>query len=105
MKFCEECGSYMHRVPGGFSCPKCGNEAHDQVIQVRRIDRRDSSPVDVVDNSEAEYVKVRETCPQCGNSEAFRTVSVVSGEHAGIRQERSIERLKCTKCQHSWSRT
>lgn len=95
----------MVKAPGGFICPKCGNETHDQVIQVRRIDRPDSSSVDVVDISDSEYVKVRETCPQCGNPEAFRTVSAVSGEHAGIRQERSIERLKCTKCQHSWSRT
>lgn len=105
MIFCEKCGSYMYKSLGGFSCPKCGHKAHDQVIQVRRIDRHHSSSVDVVDNSEAEYVRVRETCPQCGNSEAFRTVSAVSGEHAGIRQERSIERLKCTKCQHSWSKT
>ncbi len=95
----------MQKALGGFSCPKCGNETHDQVIQIRRIDRHDSSSVDVVDNSEAEHVKVREECPQCGNPEAFRIVSVVSGEHAGIRQERSIERLKCAKCQHSWSKT
>jgi transposase-like protein len=50
-------------------------------------------------------VKVNETCPKCGNPEAFRNVSVVAGEHAGIRQERSVERLKCTRCQYSWNRT
>jgi len=95
----------MHKAPGGFSCPKCGNEARDHAVQVRRIERSDSSSVGVVDRSEAEYVKVNEACPQCGNPEAFRGVAVVAGEHAGIRQERSVERLKCTKCQHSWSRT
>jgi predicted nucleic-acid-binding Zn-ribbon protein len=95
----------MHKAPDGFSCPKCGNEAYDHAIQVRLIERRSSSSVEVVDRSKAEYVKVRVTCPQCGNPEAFRNVSVVAGEHAGIRQERSVERLRCTKCQHSWSRT
>ena len=98
----------MHKAPGtsgGFSCPKCGNEAYDHAIQVRRIERRHSSSVEVVDRSEAEYVKVSEICPQCGNVEAFRNLSVVAGEHAGIRQERSVERLTCTKCHHSWSRT
>ena len=95
----------MAKVPGGFSCQKCGNEARDHAIQIRRIERRDSSSVGVVEKSEPEYVKVSETCPQCGNTEAFRNVSVVAGEHAGIRQERSVERLTCTKCQYSWSRT
>lgn len=95
----------MHKAPGGFVCPKCGNEAHDHAIQVRRIQRRDSSSVEVVDKPEAEYVKISVTCPRCGNPEAFRSVSIVAGEHAGVRQERSVERLKCTKCQHSWSRT
>jgi len=75
------------------------------MIEVRRIERHDRAPVDVVDESETEYVKVKETCPKCGNSEAFRRTSIVAGEHAGIRQERSIERLRCTKCQHSWNRT
>ncbi len=105
MKFCDKCGSYMHRVPGGFSCPRCGNENHDQVIEVLSVQRRDSSPVEVVDESEFEHVKVKETCPQCGNREAFRVVSFVSGEHAGVRQERSIERFKCTKCLHRWSKS
>jgi DNA-directed RNA polymerase subunit M/transcription elongation factor TFIIS len=90
---------------GGFSCPKCGNEVRDHEIEVRVIEHDDSSSVGVVDRPEAEYVKVNETCPKCGNPEAFRNVSVVAGEHAGIRQERSVERLKCTRCQYSWSRT
>jgi len=94
----------MHRVPGGFACPKCKNQVDDRAVQVTRIERRDSSTVHVIDDSEAEYVKVRETCPQCGNREAFRRVLFVSGEHAGIRQERSVEHLKCTRCSHSWSK-
>ena len=105
MKFCEKCGSYMQKAPGGFSCPKCGNQALDQEVQVRHLEPRESSSVEVVDRSDTEYVTVRETCPQCGNPEAYRSVSAIAGEHAGIRQERSIERLKCTKCQYSWTRT
>jgi DNA-directed RNA polymerase subunit M/transcription elongation factor TFIIS len=95
----------MLKTPGGFSCPKCGNESHDHAIQVRRIERGDSSSVAIVTHREDEYVTVPVTCPKCGNREAFRSVSVVAGEHAGIRQERSVERLKCTRCQYSWSRT
>ena len=95
----------MSKVLGGFVCVKCGNMNHDQVIETLHVQRRDSSPVEVVEDSEVGHVKVIETCPQCGNSEAFRVVSVVSGEHAGVRQERSIERFKCTGCLHSWTRS
>jgi DNA-directed RNA polymerase subunit M/transcription elongation factor TFIIS len=105
LKFCEKCGSYMQKVPGGFSCPKCGNQSQDHALEVLHLDRSESSSVEVVDKPESEYATVRETCPKCGNPEAYRSVSAVAGEHAGIRQERSIERLQCTKCQYSWSRT
>jgi DNA-directed RNA polymerase subunit M/transcription elongation factor TFIIS len=95
----------MQKESGGFSCPKCGNQVHDQAVQVRHLERPPSPDIEVVERTEVEYVTVRETCPQCGNPEAYRSVSAVVGEHAEIRQERSIERLRCTKCQHSWSRT
>jgi predicted nucleic-acid-binding Zn-ribbon protein len=95
----------MVNTQGGFSCPKCGNEVRDHEVEVRVIEHDDSASVGVVERPEAEYVKVNETCPKCGNPEAFRNVLVVAGEHAGIRQERSVERLKCTRCQYSWSRT
>ena len=105
MKFCEKCGSYMQRTTKGFSCVKCGNEIQEQVVEVRRMGNSDRSSVDVVAASEAGYVRVAQRCPRCGNPEAYRLVSVVSGEHAGVRQERSIERLRCTNCSHSWTRS
>jgi DNA-directed RNA polymerase subunit M/transcription elongation factor TFIIS len=105
LKFCEKCGSYMEKVPGGFSCPKCGNQAHDEAPQVVHLDHPEASSVEVVEKAESEYAKVNETCPKCGNPEAYRSLSEVAGEHAGIRQERAVERLRCTKCQYSWSRT
>jgi len=43
----------------------------------------DSHPIDVVDKSKAEYAKVGECCPRCGNAEAFRSASFISGEQAG----------------------
>jgi len=102
MKFCEKCGSYMQRTVGGLSCPRCGNEVANPTVEIRRIERHDSASVDVLHESEVGHLKVSEKCPQCGNSEAFRRISFVSGEHAGIRQERSVEHLRCPKCGHSW---
>ena len=107
MKFCDKCGSYMKKTKDGFLCRKCGNlinaNARIQSKKVKKIDH--SSSVRVVDNLRDEYGKVYQACPKCGNKEAFHWFSRVSGEHAGIRRERTVEHFKCTKCFHSWTRT
>jgi DNA-directed RNA polymerase subunit M/transcription elongation factor TFIIS len=105
MKFCDKCRSYMQRTIEGFVCPRCGNEIQDRAVEVRRIERPDSSSVDIVGESEEGRVKVDERCPECGNVGAFRRVSFLSGEHAGIRQERSVEHLRCAKCSYSWTKS
>ncbi len=106
MKFCDKCGSYMTETSKGFSCTKCGNLIPIDIVEVKQIKQSEESPVDVVDDSkkEKEYAKANETCPQCGNSEAFHSLGLISGEHAGVRQERSMERFTCTKCGHSWTK-
>jgi DNA-directed RNA polymerase subunit M/transcription elongation factor TFIIS len=104
MKFCEKCGSYMRAAKGGFACTKCGNKIPAETLEVKIMEQRDLSPIEVVNDSMVEHAKVSEICPQCGNPEALRTISFVSGEHAGVRQERSMERFTCTKCGHSWTK-
>jgi DNA-directed RNA polymerase subunit M/transcription elongation factor TFIIS len=104
MKFCEKCGSYMRATKEGYKCSKCGYSIPSDAVEVKTIEQRDVSPVAVVSGIEEGQAKVLETCPSCGNPEAFRTVSFVSGEHAGVRQERSMERFTCAKCGHSWTK-
>jgi len=107
MKFCDKCGSYMKETKNGFLCRKCGNviraKAKLQPENMKKVEP--SSSISIVDRSEDEYVKVFQVCPKCGNNEAFRWISGVSGEHAGVRRERTIEHFKCTRCPHSWSKT
>jgi len=97
----------MKKTRDGFECRKCGNVVHAstgiQTKNMKKIER--SSSIYVVDSSEDEYVKVSQVCPKCGNEEAFRWFSGISGEHAGIRRERTVEHFRCTKCSHSWSKT
>jgi len=97
----------MKKTMDGFECRKCGNVVHAstgiQTENMKKIER--SSSIYVVGSSEDEYVKVSQVCPKCGNEEAFRWFSGVSGEHAGIRRERTVEHFRCTKCSHSWSKT
>jgi DNA-directed RNA polymerase subunit M/transcription elongation factor TFIIS len=104
MKFCEKCGSYMRATKGGLQCTKCGNKVLADVIEVKTIEQRGVPSIAVVSDSESEHPKVSEACPVCGNIQALRDISFISGEHAGVRQERSMERFTCTKCGHSWTK-
>ena len=94
----------MRATKDGFQCTKCGYIILSESVEVKTIEQHVPSPIAVIGESEAEQAKVHETCPMCGNPEAFRSISFVSGEHAGVRQERSMERFKCTKCGHIWTK-
>jgi predicted nucleic-acid-binding Zn-ribbon protein len=93
----------MRETFNGFKCSRCGNELHTGIVEVKQMKPPEAAPIDVISNSEEGYRKVSKACPRCGNSEAFRSVLFSSGEHAGVRQERSLQRLTCTKCRHSWT--
>jgi DNA-directed RNA polymerase subunit M/transcription elongation factor TFIIS len=93
----------MTKTREGYICTKCGREDKAEVVEVTKINPA-SRPTDVLDPSKLEYMKVTEVCPKCGNTEAFHSLGFVSGEHAGVRQERAMERFTCTKCGHSWSK-
>ena len=104
MRFCNRCGSYMELTPRGFLCPQCGNEQSADVIEVNKTRESDLEPVYVVRVSRNDSARVNQICPMCGNNEAYRRVSLSLGEHAGVKQERTVEHFKCTKCSHSWTK-
>jgi len=93
----------MIKTRGGYVCTKCGNETKTEIVEVTKI-QPTGKATDVIDPSKLEYLRVTETCPKCGNDEAFHTLGFISGEHAGVRQERAMEKFTCTKCGHSWSK-
>ena len=74
-------------------------------VEARTVEKRGSAAIFVADKSEDSRAKVSQTCPECGNDKAFHWFSRISGEHAGIRRERTIEHFKCAKCFHSWSKS
>jgi len=105
MEFCDRCGSRMTRTREGFLCPKCGNAilAKSKIQPKNEKKMGDSDYICVSQSSKNNYLKVSRQCPICGNKEAFRWLSGISGEHAGVRRERTIEHFKCTRCSHSWA--
>ena len=103
MRFCDECGSHMKITRKGYSCPKCGNLVPIGSVEVKKIDISRSGSIYVVENEKGGYgPKVSRVCPRCGNDQALHWFSSISGEHAGVRQERTVEHFKCTRCLHSW---
>ena len=92
----------MIKTRDGYTCTKCGKETKTEIVEVMKINPT-GKPTDIIDPSKLEYLKVTETCPKCGNNEAFHSLGFISGEHAGVRQERAMEKFTCTKCGHSWS--
>ena len=102
MMFCERCGAFLQASSKGMRCPNCGYVAETDVIEVRRNGSGSAEPVYVMDNSETEDAPVNQTCPSCGHTEAYRTVLTTQGEHAGVKQDRAVERFTCAECGHTW---
>jgi len=102
MKFCDSCDSFMGTTPQGYLCPKCGTEEEADTMEVKREKRPRVEPVYEMDSSKSTSPVVSRDCPRCDSKEAYRTVRSTQGEHAGVKQERSVERYTCVECGHNW---
>jgi len=95
----------MKRTAEGFICTKCGKSVPAESEKRMAGSRKNvTDGIYVVDQSVNRRARISQVCPKCGNGEAFQWVSSISGEHAGIRRERTIEHFTCTKCSHSWNK-
>lgn len=108
MTFCDKCGSYMKETAKGLLCPRCGrllpSKTKTKPTPEITENKRNSS-IYVVDENKEQLAKIAQSCPKCGYKEAFHWVSNISGEHAGVRRERTVEHFRCAKCSHSWTRS
>jgi len=102
MRFCDSCGSFMGTTAQGYLCPKCGAESEVNNIEVRRQRRPRVEPVYEMKGSKTTSPAVNRDCPRCDSKKAYRTVLATQGEHAGVKQDRSVERYTCVECGHSW---
>ena len=102
MKFCDSCGSFMGTHSQGYLCIRCGAEVEADIIEVGREKRLRAEPVYEMDSSKSTSPVVSRDCSLCDSKEAYRTVRATQGEHAGVKQDRSVERYTCVECGHSW---
>jgi len=104
MRFCDNCGSFLRETKEGLLCPKCKKVITAKPrVETRTVEKRNSAAIFVADKFKESHAEVSRTCPKCGNTKAYHWFSRISGEHAGIRRERTVEHFKCTKCSHSWT--
>ena len=104
MRFCDSCGSFMETTPRGYLCPKCGAETEADTIKVRRERRPLVEPVYEMNGTTTTRPVVNRECPRCDSKEAYRMVLATQGEHAGVKQDRSVEKFTCIECGHNWVR-
>ena len=102
MRFCDSCGSFMETTPQGYLCPKCGAETEADTLEIRRKRRPRVEQVYEMNNSKSRSPVVNRDCPLCDSKEAYRTVLATQGEHAGVKQDRLVERYTCVDCSHTW---
>jgi len=101
MKFCENCSSLMTVTDDGYVCVRCGNRLKIDTIEYNITRESRAEPVYTV-KGDIDAMKVNQTCPLCGHHEAYRSVSVSIGEHAGVKVDRSVEHYRCVKCGNTW---
>jgi DNA-directed RNA polymerase subunit M/transcription elongation factor TFIIS len=105
MEFCQSCGSFMRTNPQGYICPNCGAEVEADAIEVKRERKSQAEPVYVMDGSKTINPIVNQSCPHCDSTEAYRMILTTQGEHAGVKQDRSVEKYTCVECGHTWTQS
>ena len=98
MEFCPKCGTILVKKTKHFSCPKCRYVSREKIklIASEKIENKNKINVLKKDASNV-WPKVKETCPKCGNDEAYtHTVQMRSGD------EGETIFFRCTKCSYQW---
>lgn len=97
--FCPKCKRLMRpdKANGRWKCASCGTT----VPLGRGVEVGRSTPqareVGVVETKTATLPKAEETCPKCGNGEAYWVLRQTRGA-----DEPETRIFECTKCGHKW---
>lgn len=100
MKFCDECGSIMHKENGTWSCRSCGFESTEvsgEQGMVTTQTQEDEGIVDISDAEERGLPTTETPCPECGNDRAFYYMQQIRSA-----DESETRFFICTECEHRW---
>ncbi len=99
MQFCPKCKRLMRpdKAAGVWRCAACGATvplgAGTAILHAAATQRT----MDVVETKVATLPKAEETCPKCGNGEAYWVLRQTRGA-----DEPETRIFECTKCGHKW---
>jgi DNA-directed RNA polymerase subunit M/transcription elongation factor TFIIS len=102
MKFCDKCGTFMSTFREGYKCSKCDYKIIVDALEVKRDRVSSVEPVYIIDVPQDLSPEMFQKCPNCGKNIAFRLLLSSQGEHAGVKQERAVEKFTCKTCRYSW---
>lgn len=98
MEFCPKCGSVIIEKKKNFGCAKCSYKAKGKIKIESTEDIQEIKKVAVLKEKENNTMPtVAETCPKCGNKEAYFWTS-----QTRAADEAETKFYKCTKCKHIW---
>jgi DNA-directed RNA polymerase subunit M len=98
--FCPSCKRLMRpdRAAGVWRCTSCGTEVPlGKGVEVRHTAAHEQRTVGVVETKHVPLPKAAETCPKCGNGEAYWVLRQTRGS-----DEPETRIFECTKCGHKW---
>ena len=97
--FCPKCKRLMRPDRGAhvWRCPGCGHTSPlGRGVEVGRS-KPEARSVAVVETKTVTLPKAEETCPKCGNGEAYWVLRQTRGA-----DEPETRIFECTKCGHKW---
>jgi DNA-directed RNA polymerase subunit M len=98
--FCPSCKRLMRpeRASGVWRCTACGKEVPlGRGVEVRHTSASGRGSVAVVETKHVTLPRAAETCPKCGNHEAYWVLRQMRGS-----DEPETRIFECTKCGHKW---
>jgi DNA-directed RNA polymerase subunit M len=86
------------KAAGVWRCSSCGKTLPlGRGVEVRHHTAQDRGSVAVVETKHVTLPKAAETCPKCGNGEAYWVLRQTRGS-----DEPETRIFECTKCGHKW---
>lgn len=101
MQFCDDCGSMMKKetVDGQalWVCPSGHQQPVDSDADYVLTEEQEVTEVIESEGGSASLPKTEETCPSCGNKEAYWYMQQIRAA-----DESETRFYVCTECDHTW---
>ena len=103
MLFCPKCDSILKKTAKGVVCSKCEYIVRKKIAPLKK-QKKGATAIFVIENSSQNSMIGSYTCPKCGHEKAIHWFARLSGDHAGVSVDRTVEHFECVSCLHRWNK-